>query len=173
MAGSLNKVQLIGHLGADLDIRKNNSGDPIANMRIATTESWRDKQSGEKKEKTEWHNVVIFGGIAKVAEQYLKKGMKVYVEGALQTRKWQDQNGNDRYSTEVVIQNFGGQMIMLSGGGDGDRQSGGGRGDDRDSSRSRSSDDRGSSRGSGSSGGGGGSSGGGFGGGGLDDEVPF
>lgn len=97
MAGSLNKVMLIGHLAADPDIRKNNSGDPIANMRMATTESWRDKQSGEKKEKTEWHNVVIFGGIAKIAEQYLKKGMKVYVEGALQTRKWQDKDGNDRY----------------------------------------------------------------------------
>lgn len=168
MAGSLNKVQLIGHLGADPDIRKNNSGDPIANMRIATTESWRDKQSGDRKEKTEWHNVVIFGGIAKVAEQYLKKGMKVYIEGQLQTRKWQDQNGNDRYSTEVVIQNFGGQMLMLSGGNDsGDRQSGGGRSERQEDSGSSSN------RSSGNQSTQGGSSGGGFGGGGLDDEVPF
>ncbi|TJW14349.1 MAG: single-stranded DNA-binding protein [Mesorhizobium sp.] len=165
MAGSLNKVQLIGHLAADPEIRKNSSGDPIANMRMATSESWRDKQSGEKREKTEWHNVVIFGGIAKVAEQYLKKGMKVYIEGALQTRKWQDQNGNDRYSTEVVIQNFGGQMIMLSGGGDGDRQGNSG-------GRNERQDDRGGGSSGGQSSRGGGS-GGGFGGGGLGDEIPF
>ncbi|RWD00122.1 MAG: single-stranded DNA-binding protein [Mesorhizobium sp.] len=165
MAGSLNKVQLIGHLGADPDIRKNNSGEPIANLRIATTESWRDKQTGEKREKTEWHNVVIFGGVAKVAEQYLKKGMKVYIEGQLQTRKWQDQNGNDRYSTEVVIQNFGGSLIMLSGGGDDDRRGSGG-------GRSERQDDRGGGSRSNQSSRDSGSSGGGFGGG-LDDEVPF
>ncbi|TIX28796.1 single-stranded DNA-binding protein [Mesorhizobium sp.] len=165
MGGSLNKVMLIGHLGADPEIRKNNSGDPIANMRIATSESWRDKQSGEKREKTEWHNVVIFGGIAKIAEQYLRKGMKVYVEGALQTRKWQDQSGNDRYSTEVVIQNFGGSLLMLSGGGDDDRRGSGG-------GRSERQDDRGGSSG-GQSSRGGGSSSGGSSGGGFDDEVPF
>ena len=161
MAGSLNKVMLIGNLGADPEIRHNQAGDPIANLRIATTESWKDKNSGEKKERTEWHSIVIFGGIAKVAEQYLKKGMRVYLEGQLQTRKWKDQNGNDRYSTEVVLQNFGGQMIMLSGGGDGDR---GGRQDD----------DRGRSSGSSNRSSGGGSSGGGGGFGGLDDDsIPF
>ncbi|TIR63288.1 MAG: single-stranded DNA-binding protein, partial [Mesorhizobium sp.] len=98
MAGSLNRVFLIGHLGADPEIRRLNSGDPVVNIRIATSESWRDKNSGERKEKTEWHNVVIFNDqLAKVAEQYLKKGMKVYVEGQLQTRKWQTQGGEDRY----------------------------------------------------------------------------
>jgi single-strand DNA-binding protein len=124
MAGSLNKVRLIGNLCADPEIRKTQSGDPIANLRVATSESWKDK-NGDRKEKSEFHNVVIFGGIAKVAEQYLRKGMKIFLEGSLQTRKWQDQNGNDRYSTEVVIQNFGGQMIMLGGKSDGDRQDSG------------------------------------------------
>lgn len=118
MAGSVNKVILIGNLGADPEIRRLNSGDTVVNFRLATSESWRDKNSGERRERTEWHNVVIFNeGIAKVAEQYLKKGSKVYVEGALQTRKWQDQSGNDRYSTEVVLQKFRGELTMLADGG--------------------------------------------------------
>lgn len=125
MAGSLNKVMLIGNLGADPEVRRLNSGDTVVNFRLATSDTWRDKNSGERKERTEWHNVVIFNeGIAKVAEQYLKKGSKVYVEGALQTRKWQDQSGNDRYSTEVVLQKFRGELTMLSDGGN--RNDGGG-----------------------------------------------
>ena len=114
MAGSVNKVILVGNLGADPEIRRLNSGDPVVNIRIATSETWRDKNSGERKERTEWHNVVIFNdSLAKVAEQYLKKGMKVYVEGQLQTRKWQDQSGQDRYTTEVVLQKFRGELQML------------------------------------------------------------
>ncbi len=121
MAGSVNKVILVGNLGADPEIRRLNSGEPVVNIRIATSESWRDKNSGERKEKTEWHNVVIFNDqIAKVAEQYLKKGMKVYVEGQLQTRKWQDQTGNDRYTTEVVLQKFRGELQMLDARGQGE-----------------------------------------------------
>ena len=120
MAGSVNKVILVGNLGADPEIRRLNSGDPVVNIRIATSESWRDKNSGERKEKTEWHNVVIFNdNLAKVAEQYLKKGMKVYVEGQLQTRKWQDQTGNDRYTTEIVLQKFRGELQMLDARGQG------------------------------------------------------
>ena len=116
MSGSVNKVILIGNLGADPEIRRTQDGRPIANLRIATSESWRDKNSGERKEKTEWHSVVIFNeGLCKVAEQYLKKGSTVYVEGQLQTRKWQDQNGQDRYSTEIVIQGLGGTLTMLDG----------------------------------------------------------
>ena len=116
MAGSINKVILIGNLGADPEIRHTNDGRPIANLRIATSETWRDKNSGERKEKTEWHTVVIFSeGLCKVVEQYLRKGSKVYLEGSLQTRKWQDKDGNDRYSTEVVLQNFGGTLVMLDG----------------------------------------------------------
>ncbi|RWD34228.1 single-stranded DNA-binding protein, partial [Mesorhizobium sp.] len=125
MAGSINKVILVGNLGADPEIRRLNSGEPVVNIRIATSESWRDKNSGERKEKTEWHNVVIFNDqIAKVAEQYLKKGMKVYVEGQLQTRKWQDQTGNDRYTTEVVLQKFRGELQMLDARGEGGGQVG-------------------------------------------------
>ena len=120
MAGSVNKVILIGNLGADPEIRRTQDGRPIANLRIATSESWRDKNTGERKEKTEWHTVVIFNeGLCKVAEQYLKKGSTVYVEGQLQTRKWQDQSGQDRYSTEVVLQGFNGNLTMLGGRGDG------------------------------------------------------
>jgi single-strand DNA-binding protein len=120
MAGSVNKVMLIGNLGADPEIRRTQDGRPIANLRIATTENWRDKATGEKREKTEWHSVVIFNeGLCRVAEQYLKKGAKVYVEGQLQTRKWQDKEGQDRYSTEVVLQNYGGQLTMLDGRGSG------------------------------------------------------
>jgi single-strand DNA-binding protein len=114
MAGSVNKVILIGNLGKDPEIRRTQDGKPVANMSIATSESWRDKSTGERKEKTEWHRVVCFSEpINKVIEQYLRKGSKVYVEGSLQTRKWQDKDGNDKYSTEVVIQNFGGQLTML------------------------------------------------------------
>ena len=127
MAGSVNKVILIGNLGADPEIRRLNSGDPVVSMRIATSETWRDKNTGERKDKTEWHNVVIFNdNLAKVAEQYLKKGAKVYIEGQLQTRKWQDQSGQDRYTTEVVLQKFRGELQMLDsrGQGGGDAQVG-------------------------------------------------
>jgi len=116
MAGSVNKVILVGNLGADPEIRRTQDGRPIANLRIATSESWRDKNSGERREKTEWHRVVIFSeGLCKVAEQYLRKGSKVYIEGQLQTRKWQNQQGQDQYSTEVVLQGFGGTLHMLDG----------------------------------------------------------
>jgi single-strand DNA-binding protein len=114
MAGSVNKVILIGNLGADPEIRRTQDGRPIANLRVATSESWRDKTTGERKEKTEWHRVVIFNeGLCKIVEQYLKKGSKVYLEGSLQTRKWQDKDGHDRYSTEVVLQGFNSQLTML------------------------------------------------------------
>ncbi|MBO6901403.1 MAG: single-stranded DNA-binding protein [Rhizobiaceae bacterium] len=125
MAGSINKVILVGNLGADPEIRRMNSGDPVVNLRIATSESWRDRQSGERREKTEWHNVVIFNdNLAKVAEQYLRKGSKVYIEGQLQTRKWQDQSGTDRYTTEIVLQKFRGELQMLDPKGDGHREQG-------------------------------------------------
>lgn len=177
MAGSLNKVMLIGNLGADPEIRTFNNGGKVANLRIATSETWKDRQTGERKEKTEWHTVAIFSeGLVSVVERYLKKGSKVFVEGKLQTRKWQDQNGQDRYSTEIVIQGLGGTLTMLdgAGGGSGGGMGGGGGG--------RSG---GSSYGGGASGGGwdqgggsGGASGGGFGqsSGGyddLDDDIPF
>ena len=120
MAGSVNKVILVGNLGADPDIRRTQDGRPIANLSIATSETWRDKNTGERKEKTEWHRVVIFNeGLCKVAEQYLKKGAKVYIEGALQTRKWQDKDGKDKYSTEVVLQGFNSTLTMLDGRGGG------------------------------------------------------
>jgi single-strand DNA-binding protein len=126
MAGSINKAILVGNLGADPEIRRTNSGDPIANLRIATSESWKDKNSGERKEKTEWHSVVIFDeNLCKVVENYLKKGSKVYIEGALQTRKWQDQEGKDRYSTEVVLQKFRGNLTMLDSKGEGSQGGGG------------------------------------------------
>ena len=171
MAGSVNKVILIGNLGADPEIRRTQDGRPIANLRIATSETWRDKNSGERKEKTEWHRVVIFNeGLCKVAEQYLKKGAKVYIEGALQTRKWQDQQGQEKYSTEIVLQGFNSVMTMLDG-----RSGGGGSsygGDDNGG-------DIGSSDSWGSGGGGGGqrrvaaSSGGGGRRNDMDDEIPF
>jgi single-strand DNA-binding protein len=114
MSGSVNKVILIGNLGADPEIRRTNDGRPIANLRVATSESWRDKNTGDRRERTEWHRVVIFNeGLCKIAEQYLKKGSKVYLEGQLQTRKWEDQNGQERYSTEVVLQGFNAQLTML------------------------------------------------------------
>jgi single-strand DNA-binding protein len=135
MAGSVNKVILIGNLGADPEIRRTQDGRPVANLRLATSESWRDKTTGERREKTEWHRVVIFNeNLCRIAEQYLKKGSKVYLEGALQTRKWQDQSGQDRYSTEVVLQGFRGELTLLdragaagAGGGDfgGGEESGG------------------------------------------------
>jgi single-strand DNA-binding protein len=114
MAGSVNKVILIGNLGADPEIRRTQDGRPVANLRLATSDSWRDKATGERKEKTEWHRVVIFNeNLCRIAEQYLKKGSKVYIEGQLQTRKWQDQSGQDRYSTEVVLQGFRGELTLL------------------------------------------------------------
>ena len=121
MAGSVNKVILVGNLGADPEVRRLNSGDPVVNMRIATSEQWRDRQTGERRERTEWHNVVVFNeNLAKVAENYLRKGSKIYVEGQLQTRKWTDQSGQDRYTTEVVLQKFRGELQMLdTRGGDG------------------------------------------------------
>ena len=164
MAGSVNKVILVGNLGADPEIRRTQDGRPIANLSIATSESWRDKNTGERREKTEWHRVVVFNeGLCKVIEQYVKKGSKVYLEGQLQTRKWQDNEGKDRWSTEVVLQSFNGTLTMLDGRGDG-----GGGGNYGGSS------DGGSFGQSGPSGGG--SQSGGFGGpsdGGIDDEIPF
>lgn len=160
MAGSVNKVILIGNLGADPEIRHTQDGRPIANLSIATSDSWRDKNTGERKEKTEWHRVVIFSeGLSKIVEQYLKKGSKVYIEGQLQTRKWQDQSGNDKYTTEVVISGFNGTLTML----DGRSSEGGGGGGGF------------SSGGGNDFGGGGGGGGGSFGGGGgdMDDEIPF
>lgn len=170
MAGSVNKVILVGNLGADPEIRSLNSGDRVANLRIATSETWRDRSSGERKEKTEWHRVVIFNdNLVKVAEQYLRKGSKVYIEGSIQTRKWTDQSGQEKFSTEIVLQKFRGELTMLDGRGDNAGDSAGGGGGDY--------------------GGGYGGGGGGFGGGGgqrnqgsgpredfsadLDDEIPF
>jgi single-strand DNA-binding protein len=129
MSGSVNKVILIGNLGADPEVRRMQDGRPVVNLRIATSESWRDKQSGERREKTEWHRVVIFNeNLAKVAEQYLRKGSKVYIEGALQTRKWQDQSGQDKYSTEIVLQGFRSELTILDsrggGAGAGDAEEG-------------------------------------------------
>ena len=172
MAGSVNKVILVGNLGADPEIRRTQDGRPIANFSVATSESWRDKNTGERREKTEWHRVVCFNeGLCKVIEQYVKKGSKVYVEGQLQTRKWQDQSGQDKYTTEVVLQGFNGNLTMLDsrnqdgGFGGGNDYGGGGGG-------------YGGGGGGGSFGGqgGGGSfpgSGQGGGGGDMDDEIPF
>ena len=163
MAGSVNKVILIGNLGADPDIKRTQDGRPIANLSVDTSESWRDKNSGERREKTEWHRVVIFNeGLCKIAEQYLKKGSKVYLEGQLQTRKWQNKEGHDQYTTEVVLQGFNGNLTMLDGRGEGGGQS--------EYSRVNQSGQ------SGGKGGGSdfGQSGPNFGGGGdLDDEIPF
>jgi single-strand DNA-binding protein len=127
MAGSVNKVILIGNLGADPEIRRTQDGRPVANLRLATSESWKDKTTGERKEKTEWHRVVIFNeNLCRIAEQYLKKGSKVFIEGALQTRKWQDQSGQDRYSTEVVLQGFRGELTLLDRAGGAGAGAGGG-----------------------------------------------
>ncbi|HEY9056822.1 MAG TPA: single-stranded DNA-binding protein [Aurantimonas sp.] len=168
MAGSVNKVILVGNLGADPEIRRLNSGDAVVNLRIATSESWRDRQSGERRERTEWHNVVIFNeNLVKVAEQYLKKGSKVYIEGQLQTRNWEDQSGQKRYTTEVVLQRFRGELQMLDSRGEG---GGGGGGNYDQSGGARGGSGGGGRAGGGNydqSGGGGGSSRD------LDDEIPF
>ena len=130
MAGSVNKVILVGNLGADPEIRRTQDGRPVANLRLATSESWKDKTTGERKEKTEWHRVVIFNeNLCRIAEQYLKKGSKVFIEGQLQTRKWQDQSGQDRYSTEVVLQGFRGELTLLDRAGSASSGGGGGGGD--------------------------------------------
>ncbi|WP_371154241.1 single-stranded DNA-binding protein [Jannaschia sp. 2305UL9-9] len=170
MAGSVNKVILIGNLGRDPEVRTFGNGGKVCNLRIATSETWRDKNSGERKEKTEWHSVAIFNdGLVRIAEQYLRKGSKVYIEGQLQTRKWQDQSGADRYSTEVVLQGFGGTLTMLDG-----RSEGGGGGGGNYGGGGGGYDDRGSSGGYGGGNQGGGSQGGGYGGpSDMDDEIPF
>jgi single-strand DNA-binding protein len=176
MAGSVNKVILVGNVGADPEIRRTQDGRPIANLRIATSETWRDRNSGERREKTEWHNVVVFNeGLCKVVEQYVKKGAKLYIEGQLQTRKWQDQNGNDRYTTEVVLQGFNSTLTMLDGRGEGGGASEGGRsgrGGGNDYGGGYGGDDYGQSSSS-SSGRGGSSGGGGNFSRDLDDDIPF
>ncbi len=162
MAGSLNKVMLIGNLGADPEIRSFQNGGRVANLRIATSENWKDKNTGERRERTEWHTVAIFSeGLVNVVERYVKKGSKVFIEGKLQTRKWQDQSGNDRYSTEVVIQGLGGTLTMLDGRGDGGGGGGGGGG----------GYGGGNQGGGGNAGGQGGGTGGGYDD--LDDDIPF
>jgi single-strand DNA-binding protein len=192
MAGSVNKVILIGNLGRDPEVRSFQNGGKVCNLRIATSENWKDKNTGERREKTEWHSVAIFNdGLVRIAEQYLKKGSKVYIEGQLQTRKWQDQSGADRYSTEVVLQGFGGTLTMLdgrdgaAGGGGGYDQGGGGGGYDQGGGGGGYDQGGGGYGGGQSSGGGnqgggnqgGGNQGGGNQGGGgardLDDEIPF
>ena len=166
MAGSLNKVMLIGNLGRDPEIRRTQDGRAIANFSIATSESWRDKNTGERKEKTEWHRIVCFSeGLNRVIEQYVKKGTKVFVEGQLQTRKWTDQAGVEKYSTEVVLQGFNGTLTLLDSRGGGD--SGGGYG----GGGGGYGGDQGGGFGGGSGSGGGG--GDGFGGADLDDDIPF
>jgi single-strand DNA-binding protein len=135
MAGSVNKVILVGNLGRDPEVRHTQDGKPIVNLAIATSETWRDKSTGERKEKTEWHRVVIFNeNLAKIAEQYLKKGSTVYIEGSLQTRKWTDKDGVEKYSTEIVLQNFNGTLTMIGGKPGGGESAGYGSGDDFGSS---------------------------------------
>ncbi|WPL58090.1 single-stranded DNA-binding protein [Qipengyuania profunda] len=184
MAGSLNKVMLIGNLGADPEIRSFQNGGKVANLRIATSETWKDRNTGERQERTEWHTVAIFSeGLVGVVERFLRKGSKVYIEGQLQTRKWQDQSGNDRYSTEVVLRGLNGTLTMLDG-----AQGGGGSGGQRGGGGGGSWDQGGGSGGGGQSGGwnqgggaqGGAASGGSAGGAGggsnyddLDDDIPF
>ena len=175
MAGSVNKVILIGNLGKDPEIRRTQDGRPIANLRLATTENWRDKTTGERKEKTEWHSVVVFNeGLCKVVEQYVKKGAKIYVEGQLQTRKWQDKEGQERYSTEVVLQGFNSVLTMLDG-----KQGGAGASAMQEGGQSdyiAAPMERSGPGGSGKSGGRPGGAGAGTGGGfekDLDDEIPF
>lgn len=180
MAGSVNKVIIVGNLGRDPESRSFQNGGKVVNLRIATSETWKDRNSGERREKTEWHSVAIFNeGLARTAEQYLRKGSKVYIEGQLQTRKWQDQSGQDRYSTEVVLQGFNAQLVMLDG-----RGEGGGGGRSGGSDGGWGGDDDGGYGNGGSSGFGGSSGGGGRSGasGGarpspfesdLDDDVPF
>jgi single-strand DNA-binding protein len=169
MAGSVNKVILVGNLGADPEVRSFQNGGKVVNLRIATSETWRDKQSGERKENTQWHSVAIFNeNLAKVAEQYLRKGSKVYVEGKLETRKWQDQSGQDRYTTEVVLRAFGGELTLLDG--RNERSGGDDRGyNDGPSQGGQVSSSSGGAR----SGGYGGGAQGGAGRGDMDDEIPF
>ncbi|RED51061.1 single-stranded DNA-binding protein [Aestuariispira insulae] len=164
MSGSLNKVILVGNLGRDPEVRNTQSGDKVANLNIATSERWRDRD-GNNQEKTEWHRVVLFGKIAEVAERFLRKGSKVLIEGKLQTRKWTDQTGQEKYTTEIVVSGFGGNMTMLDGRGEGGGMGGG------DSFGGSSSD--GGSFGGGDSFGGGSSGGGSYGSADLDDEIPF
>ena len=171
MAGSVNKVILIGNLGRDPEIRSTQDGTKVANLSIATSESWRDKNSGERREKTEWHRVVIFNDrLVDVAERFLKKGSKVYIEGQLQTRKWTDQSGAEKYTTEIVLQKYRGELTMLDGKGEG-----GGMSDNGDSGYGGGGYGGGSGGGGGYGGGssGGGSSGGGGRAGDLDDDIPF
>lgn len=182
MAGSVNKVILIGNLGRDPEVRQTQGGEDIVHLSIATSETWRDKNSGERKERTEWHRVVIFNdNLGKVAKQYLKKGAKVYLEGTLQTRKWTDQQGQEKYTTEVVIPRFRGELTMLDGRGEGGGGGFSSGGDDYDAGGNGGGFGGGRSSGGGFAGGG---AGGGFGGGGgrgqsnpsrgdLDDEIPF
>ena len=180
MAGSVNKVILIGNLGRDPEVRSFQNGGKVVNLRIATSETWRDKASGERKERTEWHSVAIFNEpLGRIAEQYLRKGSKVYLEGQLETRKWQDQSGQDRYSTEVVLRPFTGSLTLLDGRGEG---GGGPVYDDPQGGEGYGSGSGGGRYGSGSSQGRGGSSGSGSGGGSrggfnspsdMDDEIPF
>jgi single-strand DNA-binding protein len=168
MAGSVNKVILIGNLGADPEIRRTQDGRPVANLRLATSESWKDKNTGERREKTEWHRVVIFNeNLCRIAEQYLKKGSKVFIEGALQTRKWQDQSGQERYSTEVVLQGFRGELTLLDRAGGGASGGGGGGGDYDDAGGDFGSPgpSRKVAAAAGARGGGGGGD--------MDDEIPF
>ena len=164
MAGSVNKVILVGNLGRDPEIRNTQDGSKVANLSVATSESWKDRNSGERRERTEWHRVVVFNDrLVDVIERYLKKGSKVYLEGQLQTRKWTDQSGQEKYSTEVVLQKYRGELTMLDGRGGGGGEGGG---------FSDSGDYGGGSGGGYSGGGGGGRSSGGSGGD-LDDEIPF
>lgn len=129
MAGSVNKVILVGNLGADPEVRQFQNGGQVCNLRVATSETWKDKNTGERRERTEWHSVAIFSeGLIRICQNYLKKGSKVYIEGKLQTRKWQDQNGQDRYSTEIVLQGFDGTLTMLDSAGSGQSSGGGGGG---------------------------------------------
>jgi single-strand DNA-binding protein len=172
MAGSVNKVILVGNLGKDPEIRSFQNGGKVANFSIATSESWKDKNTGEKREKTDWHNVAIFNeGLVRVAEQYLRKGSKVYIEGQLQTRKWTDQSGADKYTTEVVLQNFNGTLVMLDGRSDGGGSSGGSGGMRSSGGGSNWGND--GSRSGGGNFGGGSSQGGGAFDSDLDDDVPF
>jgi len=178
MAGSVNKVILVGNLGRDPEVRRLGSGEPVVNLRIATSETWRDKQSGERKERTEWHSVVIFNeNLAKVAEQYLKKGSKIYIEGQLQTRKWQDQQGVEKYTTEIVLQRFRGELTILDSRGQGGDEAGSGGGYGDEGSSGGSSFGRSSPVGGGSRqpamASGGGSSGGSRSSSHLDDDIPF
>jgi single-strand DNA-binding protein len=179
MAGSVNKVIIVGNLGRDPEVRSFQNGGKVVNLRIATSETWRDKSSGERKERTEWHSVAIFNeNIAKVAEQYLKKGSKVYVEGQLETRKWQDQSGQDRYTTEVVIRPYRGELTLLDGrdgggggGGAGGGDYGGGGYDDYQGGGASGGGGGGYQGGGARSGGGGGAPAGGRSD--MDDEIPF